>query len=214
MPQRICCGISCLYGCLLSSDCQFDSLRMLLCKRLHIINHQHEIAAATSSRHLPGMNLRKDGILINEALYAALNHGREHGNLGIEGCLEGRCKGSKIHCEDSIPAVIGCLGKVLHLWLGNVLALYHRTARTAWIHRNHADMALHPRENLLIQTGFKLIRPETIIIIMSHQSRHADTDGILRTTHDTVAALRIVLETPAWQESQDSCQATSPAISS
>ena len=30
---------------------------------------------------------------------------------------------------------------------------------------------------------------------MSHQSRHADTDGILRTTHDTVAALRIVLET-------------------
>ena len=56
-------------------------------------------------------------------------------------------------------------------------------------------MALHPRENLLIQTGFKLIRPETIIIIMSHQSRHADTDGILRTTHDTVAALRIVLET-------------------
>ena len=170
MPQRICCGISCLYGCLLSSDCQFDSLRMLLCKRLHIINHQHEIATATSSRHLPGMNLRKYGILIDIRLYAALNHGWEQGYLGIEGCLEGRCKGSKIHCEDSIPAVIGRLGKVLHLWLGNVLALYHRTARTAWIHRNHADMALHPRENLLIQTGFKLIRPETVIIIMSHQS--------------------------------------------
>ena len=118
MPQRICCGISCLYGCLLSSDCQFDSLRMLLRKRLHIINHQHEIATATSSRHLPGMNLRKYGILINIRLYAALNHGWEQGYLGIEGCLEGRCKGCKIHCEDSIPAIIGSLGKILHLWLG------------------------------------------------------------------------------------------------
>ena len=66
---------------------------MLFGKCLHIINNQYQIAAATSSRHLPCMNLRKDGILINEPLNATLNHGWEHGYLSIKRRLEGRGKG-------------------------------------------------------------------------------------------------------------------------
>ena len=168
---------------------------MLFGKCLHIINNQYQIAATTSSRHLPCMNLRKDGILINEALNATLNHGWEHGYLSIKRCLEGRGKGWEILSENGIPTVIGCLGKILHLWLGNVLAFYHGTARTAWLHRNHADMTLHPGENVLVKTGLELIRPETVVIIVTHQSRHTDSYGILCPAHNTIAALRIVLET-------------------
>ena len=86
---------------------------MLFGKCLHIINNQYEITTTTGSRHFPCMNLRKDGIFINEALNATLNHGWEHGYLSIKRRLEGRGKGREILSENGIPTVIGCLQGVV-----------------------------------------------------------------------------------------------------
>ena len=180
---------------LLSSNRQIDGFRMLLLEILHIINNQYQITATACTRHLPGMNLRQGRILIYKSLHTPLNHGWEHGNLRFERSLEGRCKRSKIPVENRIPAIIGSLGKILHLNLVDILAFNHRTARTTWLHRNHADVALYPRENILVIASLKLIRPETVVIMMAHQSRHTDTDGILGTADNTVAALRVVFET-------------------
>lgn len=94
---------------------------MLLLEILHIINNQYQIAAATCTRHLPGMNLRQGRIPIYKSLHTTLNHGWEHGNLRIKRSLEGRGKRSKIPVENRIPAIIGSLGKILHL--GSVMSL-------------------------------------------------------------------------------------------
>ena len=52
-----------------------------------IADHTGEIAATACARHLPGKYLVT--ILVDVALYRALNHGGEHGGLCIKGCFVG-----------------------------------------------------------------------------------------------------------------------------
>ncbi len=102
---------------------------MLLLEILHIINHQYQIAAATRTRHLPGMNLRQGRILIYKSLHTTLNHGWEHGHLCIKRSLEGRCKGRKILARIAFQQSSAALARAFTFTSCNILAFYHRTAR-------------------------------------------------------------------------------------
>ncbi|MBR5740167.1 MAG: hypothetical protein IKX81_02610 [Firmicutes bacterium] len=43
--------------------------------------------------------------------------------------------------------------------------------------------------------GLDLVRPETVVIVMTHKARHANPDRVLGTGYDTIRTLGIVLET-------------------
>ena len=98
---------------------------MIVLERFGIRDHAGEIAPATSTRHFPSQNLVHSGILVNVILHRALNHGGEHGGLGVEGSLVSRCKSVQIHVQNSVPAVIGGLGQGLDFRLCDVLAVHH-----------------------------------------------------------------------------------------
>ena len=55
-------------------------------------------------------------------------------------------------------------------------------------------MRLQPGQDRLVGAHLDLLRPETVVIIMPAEPRHADPDRILRPADDPVAALRIILE--------------------
>ncbi len=183
---------------------------------LHVIDYQYQIATATCSWHLPSMHFRQHRILVDEALHTTLNHGWEHGYLGIKRSLEGRSKRREILARMAFQQSSAALARCLHLCLGDVLAFHHRTTWAARLHRNHADMALQPSEHLLIAASFKLLRPETVVVIMTapvpacrYRWNPAHRSRCHRYAQD-----RFRNRTPAWQESPDSYQATSPARSS
>lgn len=55
-------------------------------------------------------------------------------------------------------------------------------------------MVFQETEGHLILRTLYLLRPEVIVIIMTHQTGNTDTDRILGTRDDTIMMLRIVLE--------------------
>ena len=55
-------------------------------------------------------------------------------------------------------------------------------------------MVFQETEGHLILRTLNLLRPEVVVIIMTHQTGHTDTDRILGTRDDTIMTLRIVLE--------------------
>ena len=55
-------------------------------------------------------------------------------------------------------------------------------------------MVFQETEGHLIQRTLYLLRPEIVVIIMTHQSGNTDTDRILGTRDDTIVTFRIVLE--------------------
>ena len=55
-------------------------------------------------------------------------------------------------------------------------------------------MIFKPAQDILIVATFDFDRPIEFVVIMPHQSRHANPDGILRPADDAVTALRVVLE--------------------
>ena len=55
-------------------------------------------------------------------------------------------------------------------------------------------MVFQETESHLILRTLYLLRPEVIVIIMTHQTGNTDTDRILGTRDDTIMMLRIVLE--------------------
>ena len=67
-------------------------------------------------------------------------------------------------------------------------------SRSSRFHRNHHQMVFQETESHLILRTLNLLRPEIVVIIMTHQAGNTDTDRILGTRDDTVVTLRIVLE--------------------
>lgn len=55
-------------------------------------------------------------------------------------------------------------------------------------------MVFQETEIHLILRTLYLLRPEVVVIIMTHQTGNTDTDRILGTRDDTIVTLRIVLE--------------------
>lgn len=55
-------------------------------------------------------------------------------------------------------------------------------------------MVFQETESHLILRTLNLLRPEVIVIIMTHQTGNTDTDRILGTRDDTIVTLRIVLK--------------------
>lgn len=75
-----------------------------------------------------------------------------------------------------------------------LLTFYHTAYRSSRFHRNHHQVVFQETEGHLILRTLYLLRPEVIVIIMTHQTGNTDTDRILGTRDDTIMMLRIVLE--------------------
>lgn len=75
-----------------------------------------------------------------------------------------------------------------------LLTFHHTASRSSRFHRNHHQMVFQETESHLILRTLYLLRPEVIVIIMTHQTGNTDTDRILGIWDDTIMTLRIVLE--------------------
>lgn len=75
-----------------------------------------------------------------------------------------------------------------------LLTFHHTASRSSRFHRNHHQMVFQETEGHLILRTLYLLRPEVVVIIMTHQTGNTDTDRILGTRDDTIVTLRIVLE--------------------
>ncbi|MBV4178166.1 hypothetical protein [Segatella copri] len=75
-----------------------------------------------------------------------------------------------------------------------LLTFYHTASWSSRFHRNHHQVVFQETEGHLILRTLYLLRPEVIVIIMTHQTGNTDTDRILGTRDDTIMMLRIVLE--------------------
>ena len=98
-------------------------------------------------------------------------------------------------CQNRLPAGISCISQCLHLLRRDILTFHHTASRSSRFHRNHHQMVFQETESHLILRTLNLLRPEVVVIIMTHQTGNTDTDRILGTRDDTIVTLRIVLET-------------------
>ena len=177
---------------------------MILCKFKTILYYQCQITTAASSRHLPCQNLLHVAIAVNHRLHTRfrfyhtvdrrIHHPREHRNLGLERCPVCCRKGIEIVRQNRLPAGISCISLRLHLLRRDILTFHHTASRSSRFHRNHHQMVFQESEGHLILRTLYLLRPEVVVIIMTHQTGHTDTDRILGTRDDTVMTLRIVLK--------------------
>ena len=182
-----------------------DGFVMILCKFKTVLYYQCQITAATGSRHLPCQNLLHAAVAVNHRLHTRLrfyhtvdrriHHTREHRNLGLERCPVCCSKGIKVVRQNRLPAGISCISQRLHLLRRDILTFHHTASRSSRFHRNHHQMVFQETESHLILRTLNLLRPEVVVIIMTHQTGHTDTDRILGTRDDTIVTLRIVLET-------------------
>ena len=97
--------------------------------------------------------------------------------------------------QNRLPASISCISQRLHLLRRDILTFHHTASRSSRFHRNHHQMAFQETESHLILRTLNLLRPEVVVVIMTHQTGNTDTDRILGTRDDAIVTLRIVLET-------------------
>ena len=95
-----------LHAC--TSYGEADGFFMVVAELVCGLDYTGEVAATTGTGHLPGQDLVL--ILIYVRLHGALNHGREHGGLGVEGGSVGIGKGCEVFGHDGQPAVVCGLG--------------------------------------------------------------------------------------------------------
>ena len=178
---------------------------MILCKFKTVLYYQCQITTAAGSRHLPCQNLLHAAIAVNHRLHTRfrfyhtvdrrIHHTREHRNLGLERCPVCCSKCIEVVRQNRFPAGISCISQHLHLLRSDILTFHHAASRPSRFHRNHHQVVFQESEGHLILRTLNLLRPEVVVIIMTHQTGNTDTDRILGTRDDTVMTLRIVLET-------------------
>ena len=177
---------------------------MILSKFKTVLYYQCQITAATSSRHLPCQNLLHVAVAVNHRLHTRLrfyhtvdrwiHHTREHCNLSLERCPVCCSKGIEVVRQNRLPAGISCISQRLHLLRRDILTFHHTASRSSRFHRNHHQVVFQETESHLILRTLNFLRPEVVVIIMTHQTGNTDTDRILGTRDDTIVTLRIVLK--------------------
>ena len=190
---------------LLTSDMKFERFGMRSDERLGIVDNEGEVAATASAGHLPGEDIVHSAIVRDGLGDIAVvqfgvtyigggYHAGEHGYLGLEGGFISCSESGQVFLQDGIPAGISSIGKGLDLGRGDILALDYRAAGLAGLHRDHHEVLLEETEGHLIIGTLDLLGPEIVVIVVTAQTRDADTDRVLRTGDVAVLTLGVILE--------------------
>ena len=123
-----------------------------------------------------------------------IHHTREHRNLGLERCPVCCSKGIKVVRQNRLPASISCISQRLHLLRRDILTFHHTASRPSRFHRNHHQMVFQETEGHLILRTLYLLRPEVIVIIMTHQTGKTPSSSQKKTApsnqHEECAGVR------------------------
>ena len=156
--------------------------------------HQGEVSASAGTRHLPRKHPVHGGVAVDVILHPRLDHRGEHRHLGLERGPVGSRETLEILSEDGAPAGIRGICQSLDTRPVYLRALHNRAAGTSREHRDQAQVSLKPVQNAAVRARLEARRPVVTVVVVAHQTRHADPYRVLSTRDDAVRTLRVVLE--------------------